>query len=61
MPILYHGETEIKEYSKNDLNTTLAFLDQFLSKTTWVAGQKPTIADSTTYASVTSILVSSIY
>ncbi|CAH0590468.1 unnamed protein product [Chrysodeixis includens] len=55
-PILFCGETEIKQSLKDDLNSTLGFLDMFLQDTIWVAGNHPTIADAAIYASVTSIL-----
>ncbi|KAJ8717704.1 hypothetical protein PYW07_005634 [Mythimna separata] len=55
-PILFLGEKEIKKPLKDDLNTTLGFLDQFLSNSKWVAGDHPTIADTSIYASVSSIL-----
>ncbi|XP_026740679.1 glutathione S-transferase 1-like [Trichoplusia ni] len=55
-PIIFLGETEIKKPLKDDLNTTLGFLDMFLNDTKWVAGNHPTIADTSIYASVTSIL-----
>ncbi|XP_063830541.1 glutathione S-transferase 1-like [Ostrinia nubilalis] len=55
-PILFLGETEIKPNLKDDLNSTLAFLDQFLSGSKWVAGDNVTIADTSIYASLSSIL-----
>uniref|UniRef100_A0A0K8TUE3 Glutathione-S-transferase n=1 Tax=Epiphyas postvittana TaxID=65032 RepID=A0A0K8TUE3_EPIPO len=55
-PILFLGETEIKESLKNDLNVTLGFLEEFLNSTKWVAGDSPTIADTSIYASLSSIL-----
>lgn len=55
-PILFLGEKEIKKPLKDDLNTTLGFLEQFLSLSKWVAGDRPTIADTSIYASMTSIL-----
>lgn len=55
-PILFLGEKEIKKPLKDDLNTTLGFLEQFLSLSKWVAGDRPTIADTSIYASITSIL-----
>ncbi|KAF9796580.1 hypothetical protein SFRURICE_012673 [Spodoptera frugiperda] len=55
-PILFLGETEIKKPLKDDLNVTLGFLDQFLKDSKWVAGDQPTIADTSIYASVSSIL-----
>uniref|UniRef100_A0A2A4JCV1 Glutathione S-transferase n=1 Tax=Heliothis virescens TaxID=7102 RepID=A0A2A4JCV1_HELVI len=55
-PILFLGETEIRKPLKDDLNTTLGFLNQFLEESKWVAGDHPTIADTSIYASLTSIL-----
>ncbi|CAH0695714.1 unnamed protein product [Spodoptera exigua] len=55
-PILFLGETEIQKPLKDDLNVTLGFLDQFLKDSKWVAGDHPTIADTSIYASVSSIL-----
>nr|BAJ33499.1 unclassified glutathione S-transferase [Bombyx mori] len=55
-PILFLGETEIKQSLKDDLNSTLSFLNQFLEKTKWVAADHPTIADTSIYASMSSIL-----
>nr|UYI58578.1 glutathione S-transferase 7 [Grapholita molesta] len=55
-PILFLGETEIKESLKNDLNTTLEFLNGFLKDSKWVAGHNLTIADTSIYATVSSIL-----
>ncbi|KAM3960309.1 glutathione S-transferase 1 [Aphomia sociella] len=55
-PILFLGETEIKKSLKDDLNTTLGFLNEFLKNSKWVAGDNPTIADTSIYASVSSIL-----
>ncbi|PZC86945.1 hypothetical protein B5X24_HaOG200213 [Helicoverpa armigera] len=55
-PILFLGETEIKKPLKDDLNTTLGYLNQFLEESKWVAGDHPTIADTSIYASLTSIL-----
>lgn len=55
-PILFLGETEIKKTLKDDLNSTLGFLDLFLKESKWVAGDSPTIADTSIYASVSSIL-----
>ncbi|KAI5633202.1 glutathione S-transferase 1, isoform D [Phthorimaea operculella] len=55
-PILFQGVTEIKKPLKDDLDTTLGFLDQFLSQSEWVAGDHYTIADCSIYASMSSIL-----
>ncbi|XP_059059082.1 glutathione S-transferase 4-like [Achroia grisella] len=55
-PILYLGETEIRKPLKDDLNATLKFLNGFLNDSKWVAGDHPTIADTSIYASVSSIL-----
>ncbi|XP_049876687.1 glutathione S-transferase 1-like [Pectinophora gossypiella] len=55
-PILFLGETEIKQSQKDDLNNTLGFLDQFLSQSKWVAGDNFTIADTSIYSSLSSIL-----
>ncbi|XP_075981690.1 glutathione S-transferase 1-like [Anticarsia gemmatalis] len=55
-PILFLGETEIKKALKDDLNTTIGFLETFLTGSEWVAGDQPTIADTCIYASLTSIL-----
>ncbi|XP_047997130.1 glutathione S-transferase 1-like [Leguminivora glycinivorella] len=55
-PILFLGETEIKEPLKNDLNSSLEFLNGFLENSKWVAGHNLTIADTSIYASVSSIL-----
>ncbi|XP_053614426.1 glutathione S-transferase 1-like [Plodia interpunctella] len=55
-PILFMGETEIKTALKDDLNNSLKFLDGFLSNTKWVAGDNPTIADTSICASMSSIL-----
>ncbi|KAI8420319.1 hypothetical protein MSG28_008846 [Choristoneura fumiferana] len=55
-PILFQGVTEIKEPLKNDLNVTLGFLEEFLKSSKWVAGDNPTIADTSIYASLSSIL-----
>lgn len=56
-PILFLGETEIKQNLKDDLNNSLSFLETFLSGSKWVAGDNYTIADTAIYASVSSILV----
>ncbi|CAH0401176.1 unnamed protein product [Chilo suppressalis] len=55
-PILFLGETEIKQGVKDDLNITLGFLDEFLKGGKWVAGDHITIADTSIYASMSSIL-----
>ncbi|XP_068620289.1 glutathione S-transferase 1-like [Battus philenor] len=55
-PILYQGVTEISKVLKDDLNTTLGFLDKFLENSKWVAGDNYTIADTSIYASVSAIL-----
>nr|QGZ00473.1 glutathione S-transferase delta4 [Glyphodes pyloalis] len=55
-PILFLGETEIKQNLKDDLNASLGFLDQFLSGSKWVAGDNITIADTSIFASLSSIL-----
>lgn len=57
-PIIFLGVTEIQQNLKDDLNSTLGFLDQFLSESKWVAGDNVTIADTSIYASLSSILVS---
>ncbi|CAB3229056.1 unnamed protein product [Arctia plantaginis] len=56
LPILYFGVKEISQPLRDDLNTTLGFLETFLSDSEWVAGDSPTIADTSTYASLSSIL-----
>ncbi|CAK1584275.1 unnamed protein product [Parnassius mnemosyne] len=55
-PILFQGVTEIAKVLKDDLNTTLGFLDKFLDNSKWVAGDNCTIADTSIYASLSSIL-----
>ncbi|XP_063385637.1 glutathione S-transferase 1-like [Cydia fagiglandana] len=55
-PILFLGETEIKESLKKDLDSALEFLNGFLETSKWVAGHKLTIADTSIYASLSSIL-----
>ncbi|XP_063626844.1 glutathione S-transferase 1-like [Cydia splendana] len=55
-PILFLGETEINESLKKDLNSALEFLNGFLEDGKWVAGHKLTIADTSIYASLSSIL-----
>lgn len=60
-PILFLGETEIKQNLKDDLNTTLGFLEEFLSGNKWVAGDSVTIADTSIYSSLSSILVSGFF
>ncbi|CAG9795890.1 unnamed protein product [Diatraea saccharalis] len=55
-PILFLGETEIKQNLKDDLNTTFDLLEEFLRGSKWVAGDNMTIADTSIYASVSSIL-----
>nr|AWX68897.1 glutathione S-transferase unclassified 2 [Heortia vitessoides] len=55
-PILFCGETEIKPHLQEDLNITLGVLEQFLNNSTWVAGDNATIADTSIYASLSSIL-----
>ncbi|KAG6456166.1 hypothetical protein O3G_MSEX009607 [Manduca sexta] len=55
-PILWLGETEIKESLKKELNISFGHLDQFLGETKWAAGDHPTIADTSLFASVSSIL-----
>ncbi|CAH2089302.1 unnamed protein product [Euphydryas editha] len=55
-PIIYDGVTEIKNKLKEDLNTTLGFLNQFLEGNKWVAGEHLTIADTSILASLSSIL-----
>lgn len=56
-PILFEGVTEIKDKLRNDLNATLGFLNQFLEDQKWVAGDKPTIADTAILASFSSVVV----
>ncbi|XP_026740574.1 glutathione S-transferase 1-like [Trichoplusia ni] len=55
-PILFSGATEIQKPLKDDFNTTLGFLDIFLSSTKWLAGDNPTVADTASYATLSSIL-----
>ncbi|XP_013162953.1 PREDICTED: glutathione S-transferase 1, isoform D-like [Papilio xuthus] len=55
-PILYQGVKEISKALKDDLNSTLSFLDKFLEGPKWVAGDNCTIADTSIYASVSAIL-----
>ncbi|NP_001292411.1 uncharacterized protein LOC105387805 [Plutella xylostella] len=55
-PILFLGVKEIVPSLKDDLNATLAFLEQFLTGSKWVAGDNYTIADTSIYASLSSIL-----
>ncbi|XP_068620720.1 glutathione S-transferase 1-like [Battus philenor] len=54
-PIIYGGETEIKENLKEDFNASLVILDKFLEESEWVAGENVTIADSTIFASVSGL------
>ncbi|XP_026320406.1 glutathione S-transferase 1-like [Hyposmocoma kahamanoa] len=55
-PILFLGETVIKQNLKDDLNNALNFLETFLNGSKWVAGDNCTIADTSIYASLSSIL-----
>ncbi|GBP57221.1 Glutathione S-transferase 1, isoform D [Eumeta japonica] len=55
-PILFQGKTTIDKAAKDDLNTTLGFLEKFLSDNIWVAGDNYTIADTSIYASVSSLV-----
>ncbi|XP_072942387.1 glutathione S-transferase 1-like [Epargyreus clarus] len=55
-PILFQGVTEIAKPLKDDLNTTLGFLDKFLEDSKWVAGEHATIADTTILASLSGII-----
>ncbi|CAH2042128.1 unnamed protein product, partial [Iphiclides podalirius] len=54
-PIIYKGETEIKENLKEEFNTSLALLEQHLNGSKWVAGDNVTIADTTILASLSGI------
>ncbi|KAJ8717705.1 hypothetical protein PYW07_005635 [Mythimna separata] len=56
IPIWFLGDKEIKKPLKDDLNATLSLLNLFLNDSKWVAGDHPTIADTSIYASVSSIL-----
>ncbi|XP_013137223.1 PREDICTED: glutathione S-transferase 1, isoform D-like [Papilio polytes] len=53
-PIIYKGETEIKENLRDDFNASLSILDKYLENK-WVAGEHVTIADTTIYASMSGI------
>lgn len=55
-PVLFLGETEIKKPLINDLNIALGFLDKFLESGKWLAGDNPTIADTSIYASVSNLI-----
>ncbi|XP_063366554.1 glutathione S-transferase 1-like [Cydia amplana] len=55
-PILFLAETDINESLKKDLNSALEFLNEFLENSKWVAGHNLTIADTSIYASLSSIL-----
>ncbi|XP_014365811.2 glutathione S-transferase 1 [Papilio machaon] len=54
-PIIYKGETEIKENLRDDFNASLSILDKYLENSKWVAGEHVTIADTTIYASMSGI------
>lgn len=58
--MLFIGETKITQEKRDKLNEALVFLNTFLNGTKYVAGDNVTIADLAIYASVTSIVVSSI-
>ncbi|CAD0203322.1 unnamed protein product [Chrysodeixis includens] len=55
-PILFSGATDIPKPLKDDFNITLEFLEIFLSSTKWLAGDNPTVADTASYATLSSIL-----
>ncbi|CAG9564202.1 unnamed protein product [Danaus chrysippus] len=55
-PIIFEGVKEIKDKLRDDLNSTLGFLNQFLEDQKWVAGDKPTIADTAILASFSSVV-----
>lgn len=55
-PILFLGETSIKDAMRDELNAALAFLEGFLKDTEWVAGNHYTIADTSIYASMSTIV-----
>ncbi|GBP57222.1 Glutathione S-transferase 1, isoform D [Eumeta japonica] len=55
-PVLFQGKTTFDHASKADLDTTLDFLEKFLNNSTWVAGDNYTIADTSIYATVSSII-----
>ncbi|XP_026478114.1 uncharacterized protein LOC113384585 [Ctenocephalides felis] len=54
-PILFLGETTISQDKKDQLNEAFGYLDGFLAKTKWVAGDNFTVADNAILASVSSI------
>lgn len=60
-PILFLGETTISQDKKDQLNEAFGYLDGFLAKTKWVAGDNFTVADNAILASVSSIQVKFSY
>lgn len=57
-PIVYQGEDQILDETKQPLEEALGFLDVFLEGHDFVAGDKLTVADCSLVASVSSIMVS---
>ncbi|XP_038211035.1 glutathione S-transferase 1-like [Zerene cesonia] len=55
-PILFQGVKEIKQSLKDDLNSQMVFLEQYLSKSKWVAGDNLTIADTAILASISTMV-----
>lgn len=55
---LFLGETKVSEEKKSAVNEALAWLERFLHGRKWLAGDSCTIADVSTYATVSSLAVS---